>query len=205
MTFEQGRRTDAGVIVAVVAVVLGACGPHRSAQPSPPAVPIGVGQSFHPSPLSAAARDGIAIGRLRCARLLAARFGVHVEVFADRRAVIVPAGIGIAPPQRRAGAYVSGGRCSYPARTVEPTGVIEVRSGRSLTLRDLFAIWGQPLSRRRVAAFSATPGSQVRAFVDGRPWRRDPGAIPLRRHAEVVLEIGGLVPPHSAYRFAPGL
>ena len=41
-------------------------------------------------------------------------------------------------------------------------------------------------------------------FVDGRPWRGAPGAVPLTRHAEIVLEVGPHVPPHSSYAFPPG-
>ena len=115
--------------------------------------------------------------------------------------MIVAAGIGIAEPHRRDGAYVRGGRCSYPLRTREPTGVVEVEHGPARTLGDLFELWGRPLSRRRIASFSG----RVDAYVGGRRWRGDPRAIPLRRHAQIVLQVQGHVPPHAAYRFPPGL
>jgi hypothetical protein len=142
---------------------------------------------------------------LSCSPDSALRFGVHLELFAAGRVVAVPAGIGVAPPQSRHGAYVLGGRCSYPLRTLEPTGLIEARPGRPMTLRDFFSIWGQPLSERRVAAFSAAGTSPVRAYVDGRRWPGDPGLIPLSRHAQIVLEVGPYVSPHPVYRFPPGL
>jgi hypothetical protein len=41
--------------------------------------------------------------------------------------------------------------------------------------------------------------------VGGRPWRGDPNAIPLTRHAQIVLEIGPYIPPHRTYLFRPGL
>jgi hypothetical protein len=96
---------------------------------------------------------------------------------------------------------VRGGRCAYPARTREPTGVIEVEEGATLHLGDLFALWGQPLGPRRLAGFRG----RVEAYVGGRRWRGDPRAIPLRRHAQIVLEVGGHVRPHTSYQFAPGL
>ena len=70
-----------------------------------------------------------------------------------------------------------------------------------LTLGDLFDVWGQPLSHTRMAGFRG----RVRAFVGGRRWNRGPRAIPLARHAQIVLEVGGYVPPHRTYLFPPGL
>ena len=70
----------------------------------PPPVPIGVGAAYRPAP---AVLTGRPVGGLRCANG-GARFGVHLELFARRRVVIVPAGIGLAHG------------CTYPARTREP-------------------------------------------------------------------------------------
>jgi hypothetical protein len=142
---------------------------------------------------------------LSCTRDAVVRFGVHLELFARGLVVLVPPGVGIAPPRRRRGAYVTGGRCSYPVRTTEPTGVIEVARGAALTLGQFFGVWGQPLSPTRLAGFRSGRGGRVLAFVGGRQWHGDPRSIPLRRHAEIVLEIGGFVPPHAAYRFPKGL
>ena len=68
----------------------------------------------------------------------------------------------------------------------------------------LFRSWGQPLSATRLASFQAAAGTHVTVFVDGRPWPGAPGAVPLTRHAEIVLEVGPHVPPHSSYAFPPG-
>ena len=154
------------------------------------------------------------MGRLRCgpattgmAGMAAAaghHYGIHLELYAARLVVPVPAGIGIAPPQRRRGAYVLGGACVYPLRTYEPTGVVVVdgRAGSPApTLGALFAIWGQPLSRGRLAGFRGP----VSAYLGGVRWSGPPGAIRLTRHAEIVLEVGKAVPPHRTYLFPPGL
>jgi hypothetical protein len=130
---------------------------------------------------------------------------VHLELFARGLVVLVPAGIGVAKPYRTRGAYVEPLGCTYPLRTVDPTGVVEVRSGTRATLADLFALWGAPLSRTRLAGFVTTPARPVRAYVGGLPWRGALGAIPLTRHAQVVLELGPYVAPHRAYLFRPGL
>jgi hypothetical protein len=169
----------------------------------PVPTPIGAGPQFHPSAHNRAVARGLPVGRLRCGSD-APRVGVHLEVFARRRVVIVPAGIGIAPPLRRDGVYVRSGRCSYPVRTREPTGVVELHAGQAVTLGDLFAIWGRPLSTRRLLGFEAPPGTTVRVYVNGRLRLGDPRSVSLRAHDQVVLEVGAFVPPHASYRFPKG-
>jgi hypothetical protein len=79
--------------------------------------------------------------------------------------------------------------------------VLEVEEGARLTLGDLFDLWGQPLSRTRLAGFSG----RVSAFVGGRARAGDPRTIPLTRHTQIVLEVGGYVRPHSSFLFRRGL
>jgi hypothetical protein len=153
---------------------------------SPPPVypwPIGVGAAYHPA---VQPRDGKSIGSLRCTTT-GATFAVHVELFAKRRVVIVPPGIGTGP------------RCAYPVQTTAPTGVVHVvRHG--LTLGDLFRVWGRRLSSSRLLSFHGT----VSVFLDGRRWRGEPGAVPLTKHAQIVVETGGYVAPHPSYVFSKG-
>jgi hypothetical protein len=164
-------------------------------------VPFGRGPRYRPPALNVRVALASSIGGLACRGGDAQRYGAHIELFAHRRVIAIPAGIGVAPPQRHDGAYVRGGRCSYPLRTLEPTGVIELTPGPTPTLRDFFAVWGQPFSTTRLLSFRGP----VLAFVDGRVWTGDPRAIPLARHAQIVLEVDGALPPHRVYRFAQGL
>ncbi len=129
---------------------------------------------------------------------------MHVEVFAANRVVLLAAGIGTRPPRRRFAGRITGAGCFGSLVTLEPTGVVLMRPGLGATLSALFRSWGQPLSRRRLAGFAAGPGRRVAVFVDGRRWSGAPGALPLGPHAEIVLEVGPHVPPHSAYTFPPG-
>jgi len=125
-----------------------------------------------------------------------------VEVFGANRVVIVPAGIGVRPPIRLSAGRISSAGCFGSLVTLEPTGVVLVRPGSRLFLSDLFRSWGQPLSRCRVASF--VPGGPIVVFVDGRRWSGAPGSVPMSRHAEIVVEAGPFVPPHSSYAFPPG-
>ena len=106
----------------------------------------------------------------------------------------------MAPPLARDGAYVTRARCSYAVRTTTPTGVIEVVAAKNATIGDLFRVWGQPLTRARLAGFRG----RVHAYVAGSRWRGDIRTIPLRRHAQIVLEIGGYVRPHRFFLFGRG-
>jgi hypothetical protein len=187
----------------VVAAVCGCGDKAGHGPPLPKTAPsVGATARHRPPSLGAPARRANPIAGLRCSRGSTARYAVHLELFAAGRVVLIPPGVGIAPPRKHKGAYVSGGRCSYPLRTREPTGVIEVdRAGPPKTLGQFFAVWGQPLTKTAMAGFRG----RVRAYVNGRPWQRDPRAIPLARHAQIVLEVGGHVRPHAAYRFPPKL
>lgn len=157
--------------IVLAAIVLGAL---------PPSVhpwPIGVGPRYHPAP---GARPV-----LPC-ESAPARSAVHIELFANRRVIVVPSGIG------------RGRRCTYPTWTDTPTGVVAVRGAR--TLGDLFHVWGQPLGASRLLSFRG----RVSAFVAGRRVATDPRAIRLTRHAQIVLEIRGYVAPHPSYLFPKG-
>ncbi len=190
--------------LAAVAILLGGCGGSRSGQTHPgipsallaQARPIGRGARFHPP------ARGPAIGP--CRSRPGAREGAHVEVFAQNRVVLLAAGIGTLLPRRTFAGHITGARCYGALVTLDPTGLVLVRAGAKLDVADLFRSWGQPLSRTRLASFTAPAGSQVAMFVDGRTWHGAPGDVPLSRHSEIVLEVGPHVPPHASYRFPPG-
>jgi len=169
--------------------------------PPPPALvaqarPIGRGPRFQPP------ATGPVVGA--CERQFGPRVGVHVELFAANRVVLVPAGIGTRPPRRFSAGRISNARCYGDLVTLDPTGLVLVRSGSHLVLGDLFRSWGEPVSSRRLVSFSASEGTRVAVYVDGQRWSGSPDRVPLTRHAEIVLEVGPYVPPHRSYTFPPG-
>ena len=142
----------------------------------------------HPWPIGAGPRYQLPPARVAGAcPVHQVRFAVHVEVFANRRVVVLPKGIGVGP------------NCTNAASTNAPTGV--VRLTHAVTLGDLFRIWGQPLGTNRLLSFRGT----TRVFVNGRRWFGDPRHVRLTRHAQVVVEIGGYVAPHPFYLFPKGM
>jgi hypothetical protein len=164
---------------------------------APIPTPIGFGPRYHLPPTSRAVAHADAVGRFSCRRGEAPRELAHVELFARKLVLLLPAGIGMAPPLVWDGAEVTGARCSYGVRTTGPTGVIEYVSGLRPTLGDVFDVWGQPLSSRGFAGFHGA----VAAWVGGKRWRGDVRSIPLRHHAEIVVEVGGYIPPHRFFLF----
>lgn len=202
---EAGSRSGAAALACLAVVgLLGACGSDRrvtSTSSVPRSLlleerPIGVGARFHPP------ASGPPIGP--CRRRLGQRFGVHIEVFAANRVVLLPAGMGTRPPRAWSAGRVVQARCYGGLVTLDPTGLVLVRSGARLSLADVFRSWGEPLSRSRLGSFQAPAGHPVVAFVDGRRWRGAPQSVSLARHAEIVVEVGPPVPPHSSYAFPPG-
>ena len=139
----------------------------------PQPTPIGPGAAYRPP----AGRPFVACPGRPVAR-------VHVELFAHGRAIVIPAGIGA---------------CSDPLRTRTPTGVVELTHGR-LVLGDLFRVWGRPFSTHRLLSFNSR--APVRAYVDGRAVA-GLRSIPLKPGAEIVVELGAFVPPHSSFLFPP--
>lgn len=111
---------------------------------------------------------------------------MHLELFANRFGVVIPARIGVRGP-----------RCRASIWTTEPTGVI--RFVRRATLGDLFAVWGRRLSATRLLSFRAS----VSVYRNGRRLCGDPRRVPLVAGDEVVVEVGGFIPPHRSYRFPP--
>jgi hypothetical protein len=148
---------------------------------APIPTPIGFGPRYQlaPGPPSA--------GRLQCSPGDPRRERAHVELFANKLVLLLPKGIGV------------GRGCSYPVRTTTPMGVVEFVPSARPTLGDLFDVWGQRLSGERLAGFRGP----VSAWVGGRRWHGEVRAIPLRRHAQIVVEVGGYIPPHSFFLFPP--
>ena len=117
----------------LLASLLGA-GPAPS---QPVATPIAVGHRYQLPATTAVTSRAVALGTLACRRATRVLRMAHVELFVRGRAVLLPAGIGIAPPAAVSGGQVLGGRCRYPLSTADPTGVISVNQPGRRTLGQL--------------------------------------------------------------------
>ncbi len=162
---------------------------------------VGQGPRFRPGPTGPLVARASPVDGMRCRVVAPILAAAHVEVFSSGHVVVIPAGIGVAPPFHRRGAYVDAGRCVYPLLTVEPTGLLLMRSTRVLTLGQLFELWGEPLSEREVAGFLGPASSGVSVFIDGARWRGSPSSAPIDPAAQITIEVGPYVTPHSHYTF----
>ena len=167
-------------LLAVLSAAIGVLNPSTTVVPTP--IGVGTAYTLAPGPPLRGVGDACTAGR-------SADSAAHVELFARRRALLIPVGVGV------------GRGCRHSMWTTEPTGVIHL-SGGGATLGRLFAIWGQPLSRNRLAGFTAA--RPVRVYVDGVRIHGSPESVALRPHSEVVVELGGYVPPHRFYVFPEG-
>lgn len=141
-----------------------------------------------PGTTQTGAVDGIHCGS---SEQLAYHIHAHLAVYVNGAQRAVPGGIGIpgsAIQQTSQGPEAAGGQCIYWLHTHAPDGVIHVESPthRIYTMGDFFDEWHQPLSVSGVAGASGT----VTAFVNGKPWTKNPRLIPLNPHAVIQLSVG---------------
>ncbi len=176
--------------------VLAGCGSTVQWTPPPPpkiddpsviAVPIGPTRAYVPA--ATAPASDCEPGRVH------GRYRAHVELFAHRHAIVIPAGIGLKRPRANELGRIDAAACRAPLRTLDPTGVVEFDRA-DLTLDDLFAVWQQPFAADRLLSFRGP----TEVFVDG---RRVSGEVRLTDRAQIVIELGGYIPPHRSFNFPP--
>jgi hypothetical protein len=157
-------------------------------------VPLQTGPAIAPASTTGTGKvDGITCGPTE---QLVYHIHAHLAVFKNGQAYTLPAGVGI--PGSHAvntnqGPIASGGSCIYWLHTHTTDGVIHIESPskKIYTLGNFFDEWHQPLSTKQVGTLSGP----VEAFVNGKPFKKDPRDIPLLPHEDIQLEIGEPAPP----------
>jgi hypothetical protein len=134
---------------------------------------------------------------------LAYHIHAHLAVYENGQPRALPGGIGIPGSQvvqTAEGPVAAGGQCIYWLHTHAPDGIIHVESPtkRIYTLGDFFGEWHQPLNANQVADAKG----HVSAFVNGKPWTKDPASIPLLPHAVIQLSVGDPVVPFQPMSWA---
>jgi hypothetical protein len=153
--------------VGVLAPTSQAAPPQRAQQPSVP--------------------QGETVGGISCDAMEGMKIHIHqhITLLDHGNPVAIPPNVG--QPMMR--------QCLYWIHTHTPDGIIHVESPtmRSFTLAEFFRIWGQPLSRTKVASMKSDKGAPLKFWVNGKPYTGDPGKIQLSAHADIVIMAG---PPY---------
>ena len=157
-------------------------------------VPLQTGPEIAPASTTGTGKvDGITCGPTE---QLVYHIHAHLAVFKNGQSYTLPAGVGIPGShavQTNQGPIASGGSCIYWLHTHTTDGVIHIESPSKAiyTLGDFFDEWHQPLTANQVGTLSGA----ITAFVNGKPWKKSPRAIPLLPHENVQLQIGDPAPP----------
>ena len=172
------------------------------APPGPEGIPLEQGPELAPA---SSTTPGGTVDGIQCAPLeqLAYHIHAHLQVYDHGQPRTLPAGIGLIQPvaeQTANGPFYGATHCYYWLHTHATDGIIHIESptARVYTLGNFFNEWRQPLSGTQVAGVKG----KVTAFVNGKPWTKDPGAIPLLPHASIQLNVGSPQVPPRVVSFA---
>lgn len=137
---------------------------------------------------------GNAVGNVQCVSYDYWNIGyfihAHVSIFRDGQRLALPQYIGMAA------------ECLYEINTDNMSGAVDVFSERykRLTLGDLFAVWGQPLSWTNVAGFAGQP---VTVYIEDQGvltrHTGDIGDIELAPYRSITIQIGAALPEIPTY------
>lgn len=206
------RPTTALLLAAALGAALGGCG-GGGAGPAPQAVApsangyqlaatstllttgVTVGVPTWPDGATASGGNGAPVAGVNCLVTEDYHIHAHLTILRDGNALAVPAHIGLQG-------------CAYELHTHDQSGVIHVEtsSARTFTLGQLFAVWGQPLSRSNVAGISGLPVTVLYNDNDTvQEWTGDIGALELSSHRSITIELGTLQHTVPAYRWDASL
>src|SRR5947209_8837976 len=104
----------------------------------------------------------------------------HLTILVNGRAV--------AGPPANTGIHIEH-LCLYWLHTHDSTGIIHIEAPHPIspTLGNFFDIWGQPLSRQRVADHTVGAGRVLRVYVGPTPYSGNPRTIKLYEPTKVTL------------------
>ena len=126
--------------------------------------------------------DGTAsINGINCSASEAYHIHAHLSIIREGQALAVPANIGIPA------------KCTYEIHTHDKTGEIHLEApvAKRFTLGNLFAVWGQPLSRTNIAGLTGAPVVvYVTDGVNTFEYTGDLAELELTSHRLVTIQIG---------------
>lgn len=179
------------IIVVVVAVVAArVSGLSNSSSPGSATAAPSVAPATAPPFNSGAAIDGIPC----MAEMLTYHVHAHLTILDAGKSIVVPANTGISYTRQ----------CLYWLHTHDTSGVIHIEAPHkvSLHLGNFFDIWGQPLSRTKVATATVSSGQRMVVWVNGKKYPGNPRTIPLTGREDIAVVIGPPFPHPKPYNFS---
>lgn len=165
--------------------------------------PIAIGQTIGASTFApgdnSAGGQGQTLRGIACdASVPTQHIHTHLTLIADGVQRAIPLAIGVLGSEVIQN-FVVDGRCFYWLHTHDATGIIHVEApvATQFTLGDLFAIWGEPLSRSNVAGFSGS----VTAYVDSTRYDGDLSTLGFVAHQQITLIVGAVPSQIPIYAF----
>jgi hypothetical protein len=121
-------------------------------------------------------------------------YHAHLDIFIDGISYIIPAGIGIKPPD-----------CIYWLHTHDISGIIHVESpdNRSFTLGQFFDIWGKKLNNTQIFdyAIGNTQNDSLAVYINGTKINSQYSDISLHNHQYITIVYGIRPPEIPSFEF----
>ena len=185
-------------IVAVLGVLLAACGGGGGSSANPTPLATVSPWPAPPNPLELAQKAGLV---LEDKEFLLYHVHAHLDVFLDGKKVLIPAGIGInitdpgvkssTNPVSYGGIKQCSQPCISPLHTHAEDGVLHTESKKSEpnTLGQFFTEWDVVLNATCVGEY-CSPAKEVAVYVNGKKFSGDPATIQLTNLKEIAIVIG---------------
>ncbi len=206
----RNRRTLWGLLTACATSV--ACSSDARAPSDPggskgPAfsapIPIAIGQTIGASTFaagdSAAGGQGQTVQGIACdGSVPIQHIHAHLTIIANGVQRAIPLAVGAVGTEVISN-FVVDARCFYWLHTHDATGIVHVEAPLStpFTMGELFAIWGEPLTRSNVTGFQGP----VVAFVDSTRFDGDLSTLAFQERQQITLIVGTIPDTIPVYAF----
>ena len=148
-----------------------------------------VGTTFWANGDTASGGQGATVAGVPCGPLVETyHIHSHLSILVDGQARSIPADVGIIDTATT--------DCHYEVHTHDLSGKLHVEgpAAATYTLGQLFAIWGQPLTRTNVAGITGMP---VEIFITENNtvtrYEGDPKDIELKSHRHIAIQLGSAI------------
>jgi hypothetical protein len=122
-------------------------------------------------------------------------YHAHLDIFINSSSYIIPAGIGIRPPD-----------CIYWLHTHDISGIIHIESpeNRTFTLGQFFDLWGKKFTNDQIFDFTVdkSQNKTINVYINGtQVTDKQYRDIPIYNHEDITIVYGNPPPALPSYEF----